>query len=273
MHDITVRQMDFAFPDRIDPLIIPDDPDRSYVTIGLSLLLPYLEPYLIRTMKEAKKQISDPDLRADLEKFNAQEGAHYRQHILFNEAVKRFGVGGLEPFEAELDADYRRFSEHRPLEWNLAYAEGFEALTTAVAHFSFEMGQDPDTDPASNDLFRWHMIEELEHRTVAFDVYQHVHGRYFHRLRVGTWAQWHMASWIGRVARHIAARDPRAAQPRSATPAARAKRRQGLRRMIRHLLPRLLRTYLPGYSPHRIPLTPDMQALAAEYTARAVRTH
>lgn len=274
MHDITVRQMDFAFPDRIDPLILPSDPDRSYATIGLSLLLPYLEPYLIRTMKEARKRISDPDLLADLEKFNAQEGAHYRQHILFNEAVKRFGLSGLdglEVLEAELDADYRRFSEERPLEWNLAYAEGFEALTTAVAHFSFEMGPDPESDPASADLLTWHMIEELEHRTVAFDVYQHVHGRYFHRLRVGTWAQWHMASWIGRVARHIARHDPRAAGIRS-DPTLRGKRRLNTRRLILQLLPRVLRTYLPGYTPHRIPMTAEMQALAAQYTARAIRT-
>jgi len=272
MHDITVRQMDFGFPDRIDPLLIPDDPDRSYLTVALSLLLPYLEPYLIRTMKEAKKRIDDPDLRADLEKFSAQEGAHYRQHIHFNDAVKRFGVQGLEPFEAELDADYRRFSRERPLEWNLAYAEGFEALTTAVAHFSFEQGPDPGQDTASRDLFMWHMIEELEHRTVAFDVYAHVHGRYFHRLRVGTWAQWHMGSWIARVAGHLRASDPRAAALGPDVEAIRAKRRLNRRRMIRSLLPRVLRTYLPWYSPHRIPMTDEMRALAAQYTTRATRT-
>lgn len=272
MHDITVRQMDFAFPERIDPLLIPDDPDRSYATVGLSLLLPYLEPYLIRTMKEAKKQIDDPDLRADLEKFSAQEGVHYRQHIRFNEAVRRFGLPGLEALEAELDADYRRFSETRPLEWNLAYAEGFEALTTAVAHASFVMGPDPDQDPAASDLFTWHMIEELEHRTVAFDVYQHVHGRYFYRLRVGTWAQWHMGRWIGRVARHIALSDPRTAALERAGSAERAKRRANRWRVIRNVLPRFLRTVLPWYTPHRIPMTDEMRALAAEYTARATRS-
>jgi len=41
--------------------------------------------------------------------------------------------------------------------------------------------------------------------------------------------------------------------------------------MFRRLLPRVLRTYLPSYSPHRIPMTDAMQALADEYTARATR--
>jgi hypothetical protein len=72
MHDITVRRMEFDFPDEIDPVCIEGEPEESYGLIGLSLLLPYLEPYLIRTMREAKKLIRDPDLVEDLERFSAQ---------------------------------------------------------------------------------------------------------------------------------------------------------------------------------------------------------
>ena len=50
-----------------------------------------------------------------------------------------------------LDADYRRFTREKSLRWNLAYAEGFEALTTAVAHAS----RPPPDEPGmvSGDLF------------------------------------------------------------------------------------------------------------------------
>lgn len=44
---IVVRQMDFDFPRDIDPVVVTGDPEQSYLMIGLSLLLPYLEPYLI----------------------------------------------------------------------------------------------------------------------------------------------------------------------------------------------------------------------------------
>jgi len=272
MHDITVRQMNFDFPERIDPLIVPDDPEEAYVSVALSLLLPYLEPYLIRTMKAAREHVHDPELLADLERFSAQEGVHYRQHRRFNDAIRHFGFPGLEALEAELDADYRRFSRTRPLEWNLAYAEGFEALTTAMAHFSFSQGIGDEMDPWYRDLISWHLIEELEHRTVAFDVYQHVHGRYLYRLRVGTWAQWHMARWIGRTAGHMLAHDDRTSGDRLRTPEFTRRRRERLRRLLRHFLPRLLRTYLPGYSPHRIAMTPAMRTLADHYTARAEST-
>ncbi len=91
MHDITVRRMHFDFPDGIDPVVVEGQPEESYRLLGLSLLLPYLEPYLIRTMNEAKKRIDDPDLLKDLERFNAQEGQHYRQHRRLNEAVRMAG--------------------------------------------------------------------------------------------------------------------------------------------------------------------------------------
>ena len=38
---------------------------------------------------------------------------------------------------------------------------------------------------------------------------------------------------------------------------------------LRRLLPNVLRTYLPWYTPHRIPFTPAMQEAAAQLTAAA----
>ena len=54
--------------------------------------------------------------------------------------------------------------------------------------------------PAARDLFAWHLTEELEHRTVAFDVYEHVCGGYSYRLAVGLFAQWHLNRFVLRVA-------------------------------------------------------------------------
>ena len=274
MQDITIRQMDFGFPEKLDPIVFAGRPEESYPLIGLSLLLPYLEPYLIRTMREARRHVQDPDLAGELAKFSGQEGQHYKQHILFNDAVKAFGIPfpGLAALEEALAADYARFSEQRPLRWNLAYAEGFEALTTASAHAMFVRGADPDLHPAASDLFSWHMIEELEHRTVAFDVYHHVCGSYAHRLAVGTWAQWHMARWITRAARLMLDADPRVPAAFGDAAARRRRRLRATREGVRDLLPRVLRTYLPRYTPHHIDLTPEMRAMAAECTAAAVRT-
>lgn len=274
MHDITIRKMDFAFPEVLDPIVIAGKPEESYRMLGLSLLLPYLEPYLIRTMKAVRQVVTDPDLAADLAKFSGQEGQHYKQHILFNDACKAFGIefGGLQELESELEADYRRFSETKSLRWNLAYAEGFEALTTAVACASFQDGSDPDLHPAARDLFAWHLIEELEHRTVAFDVYDHVCGSYLYRLAVGGYAQWHMGRWITRVARSMLAADGRALADYGGMEGRRARLRVAGKRARANALPRIFKTYSPRYTPHDIEMTEEMRALAGAYSGMAVRT-
>jgi predicted metal-dependent hydrolase len=272
LHDnaIVVRRMEIDFPDDIPPVCVEGEPERSYLMIALSLLLPYLEPYLIRTMKVARKHINDPLLLDDLERFSAQEGQHYRQHKRFNDVIRTKGFPRLAELEGELDADYRRFTEKRSLRFNLAYAEGFEALTTATALFSFETESMANMHPSVRELFSWHLIEELEHRTVAFDVYDHVCGSYPYRLVAGLYAQWHMARWIGRVAKYMLEADPDALEKYGGLEGRKQRQKMVATVARKGLLPKLLRTYLPGYTPERIAFTDDMIALAREYSDRAV---
>jgi predicted metal-dependent hydrolase len=264
--------MAFPFPERLDPVIIEGCPEESYFFVGLSLLLPYLEPYLIRTMREAKKRVTDPALVADIDLFNAQEGQHYRQHIRFNEAVRPAGLEVLKALEAELSADYHRFTETRSLRFNLAYAEGFEAFTTAVARFALETRQfDRIHAAAARDLFRWHLIEELEHRTVAFDVYDHVCGGYFYRLAVGLFAQWHLNRFALRVTSALQGEDLEEFQEKyGGTREARARVLPLLRLSVRLLLPKVVATYMPWYTPHTIALSEEASALAKLYSEMAL---
>ena len=269
---ITVRRMAFPFPERIDPVVIEGCPEESYFFVGLSLLLPYLEPYLIRTLREAKKRVTDPALAADMDLFNAQEGQHYRQHIRFNEAVRPPGLEALKALEADLSADYHRFTETRSLRFNLAYAEGFEAFTTAVARFALETRQFDRVSPdAARDLFRWHLVEELEHRTVAFDVYDHVCGGYLYRLAVGLFAQWHLNRFALRVSSALQGKDPEEFQKKYGGHREAWARLQPLLRLgARRFFPKVLATYLPWYTPHAIALSEEASALAKLYSEMAL---
>jgi predicted metal-dependent hydrolase len=272
MNPITVRQMDFNFSEGLDPVVVVGDPGLSYGIIGLSLLLPHLEPYLIRSMKAARKHVTDPRLLDALARFSAQEGQHYRQHIKLNQAIRLQHFPKLAELESELAADYQRFTRSRSLRFNLAYAEGFEALTTASARFSFETRQGEKMHPQVADLFLWHLIEELEHRTVAFDVYEHVCGRYAYRLIAGLYAQLHMARFIVRVTKYMIEADPETVARHGGREMQKRRNREQLALARRHLLPKVLRTYLPGYTPHDIDFTEEMSGLAKMYSARAVHT-
>ncbi len=266
---ITVRKMPFEFPDKIDADFMDGDHKRSFGFIAGSLLLPHLEPYLIRSMKAAEPHVTDPEVLEGLKKFASQEGQHYQMHKKFNDSIKLSGFPELEAFEKELSDDYYRFTKTKSLRFNLAYAEGFEALTMNAVKHMMEPDGFGDDLPVFMQMVEWHFVEELEHRTVAFDVYDHVCGGYFYRLFVGIWAQWHFTRWMRRVTRYML----------KVCPQTEVKKPTGTRDLssvqqtsVGGLLPGLLRIYLPGYNPHNITISPGIQALADKYTKMALKT-
>jgi predicted metal-dependent hydrolase len=223
-------------------------------------------------MKAAAKHVTDPKILEGLRRFSAQEGQHYRTHMKFNAAIRRSGFPELEALEQELSDDYQRFTETKSLRFNLAYAEGFEALTMTAIKFMMEPdGFGEDLSPVMQ-MFEWHFVEELEHRTVAFDVYDHVCGGYLYRLAVGLWAQWHFTSWIRRVNAYMLEMSPPPKRSTAELAERKRMRREARSSAIRNLLPNLLRIYLPSYTPHVLEISPGMQVLADKYTQMAIKT-
>ena len=286
---ITVRRLELVWPDQIDPVLVDGQPALSNVIVALSLLMPYVEPYLIRTMRLALPRVSSREVAADMRSFCAQEGQHYRQHARFNEALRLTKSATLLALEAEVASDYARFTSSRSLRFNLAYAEGFEAFTSAFALYCFEVQFGQRMRDEVRELFEWHLMEELEHRTVTFDAYQQVSGSYLYRLFVGLFAQLHLVRFTFRASQALramrageaesgalasvpgregdAAGD--AAGAHTQTPQRRVRKRSLYREVARHLLPKVLATYLPWYTPHAIEVPPEVRARGPFYAARA----
>ena len=88
MQPMTVRRMQFDFTPEMERVFVKDDPATSYTFLGTWMMLPYLEPYLIRSMRQALPHITDAALREDLKRFCAQEGEHFKQHAQANELIR-----------------------------------------------------------------------------------------------------------------------------------------------------------------------------------------
>ncbi len=271
LEPITIRRMRFEFPAELDPVFIEGEPEESYVNVSMSLLLPYLEPYLIRTMTAAKAKVTDPVLREQLEGFIGQEGQHYREHAKFNEALRAKGFTSVAPLEQALEEDYRRFAKTRSLRFNLAYAEGFEAMTTAMALVFVGLDRSK-WDPRALDLFSWHLMEELEHRTVAFDVYHHVAGGYFYRVGVGLYAQAHLMRFLIRATLAMVADSSERLEQLGGKRAHKQRWNALNLRVLPRLLPKVLRTYLPWYHPRRIEMPPVVRQWRERFSREATST-
>lgn len=143
-----------------------------------SLAMPYLEPYLIQSMREARPKITDPVLQRDLDLYIIQEATHSKQHKKFNKTIRDAGYTSVARIEHTLANDYKKLALTRSLRFNLAYAEGFESMALAIGHMLIEdrehLFRHSDSNVAS--LVLWHFVEEIEHKNVAFNVFNHLYG-------------------------------------------------------------------------------------------------
>ena len=258
MADITVRKIRFSFDEPFSFEVTDEQLGEMLPPLALSMTMPYLEPYLIRTMRAALERITDPVLAEDVRRFSQQESHHYRNHALLNDRIRgqfdAAAADALRAIEADLEADYQRFTKTKSLRFNVAYAEGFEAMTCAGALASAEHGIFTDGMLPGGEIWAWHMAEEIEHRTVAFDVFQHLVGSYPYRVVFGTWAQYHYLSYIRRFARCMAdSLGYELTRPRG--------------EMHRTTLRRYLRTWSPRYDPAKVDVPDCVEGLLARYSA------
>lgn len=261
MADITVRKMRFGFAEDLDLNVVRGNVKESCNWIALSLTMPYLEPYLIRTMREAVKEVSDPVLATDMKNFSAQESYHYGNHAKFNERV-RAKVGEtyakkIQAIEDDLEADYERFTKEKSRAFNIAYAEGFEAMTSAMA---LTVCNDAYLAQQSDDwgkLIEWHLAEEIEHRNVAFDTFDYFVGSYPYRLSRGWYAQGHYLWYIFRFYKCLMQAQGHTVFVPS------------LPSFIVSSLPRYLKTLSPRYNPSHFGTTETMDKLLTKYSAIA----
>ena len=179
---ITIRPFSFDFPDDLDPKWMPSNIVRSHFFNGVSLTMPYLEPFLVKTMREAAGHLSQPELLEDIRAFNGQEASHYKCHRRLNTLLKTNGYPEFEAVEARLDTAYKKLST-RSLRTKLAYSAGFECMTNGFTTWLINKRQQlfAGASPHIASFWLMHMIEETEHKTVAFDVYMAYSGQYWPR--------------------------------------------------------------------------------------------
>ena len=271
MHPIPVRTMKFDVPAAGDfhPLYVAGSAALSYNHTAFGLYVALLEPFAVKSFRKVLDKIRDDALREEVDRFSRQEAQHYQRHVDFNKAVLAHGYPGLEQRLERLREDLEGFLGDASDEFCIGYVEGFESYTTQFALRMIESGlyDHKRTHPAFGSLFKWHMLEEIEHRTVAFDLYRHLFGGYLGRVRMCWISQGHMLRFLGDCAEMMSAVDiPRHGER------CRIGTRQKLQ-MATFPLGMRLRSMLPGYTPRKHHVPDSIAKLSAHFTqvAESVR--
>lgn len=242
--ELVVRKIPFEFPDDLNPIWHPHH-EWSQMVNGASVTMPYLEPFLIATLREASAQIDDPHIKEEAVGFCAQETTHFKTHRRYNELLKSNGYPFLADVEADMKENFIKLRE-KSLSYRLAYACGFETMTLGVTNWLVSRRQKlfggSDTRVASFVL--WHFVEEAEHKRVAFDVYQDIDGGYWTRLAGIFNGAFDVFWWSRKAAMAMLKTDGRWKNLRSRI---RLWRRTG--EFFFAILPTLLRSASPGHNP------------------------
>lgn len=263
-----VRRMRFPYPDSLKAWWNPARPEFSHVVNAASLAMPFLEPYLIDTMRQAKEKITNPNLLADVDAYIAQESTHFRQHQQFNKRLADLGYKSVPAMEQKLREDYAAFSRTRSFTFNVAYAEGFEAMALTIGHMLVEEREFlfGNAEPSVSSLILWHFVEEIEHKTVTYDVFKALDGRYFWRIYGLLYATIHIMARTRQGYRAMLIEDGR-----WYTLSSRLALYSVLLRVFRRLTPRMLRIFGPSYDPRQVPDPDWMKSWRSQHQAGSER--
>jgi predicted metal-dependent hydrolase len=166
------RRIRFGWDDNTRAAWQPLKPEFSAAVNALSLGMPSGEPYVMQAVRRAATEIEDPALTDAVRVYLAQEGEHTKQHRRFNEILTAQHPA-LRRVERWLEKSHGFLQKRAGDRFGIAYAAGFEATAFAAAHWMdanrHELFRGADDAPAS--LVLWHLAEEVEHKTVAHDVW------------------------------------------------------------------------------------------------------
>jgi predicted metal-dependent hydrolase len=144
---------------------------QSHAGNGLTLIFPEGERFFIRSVRAYADQIQDPVLKKKVASFIAQEVQHGREHERVFDTLRDQGFNletFLDPYRNYM---YQKIEPLLPKALRLADTAALEHYTAAFAEYAIKSGiLKNGAYPVMADLFHWHAAEEIEHKSVAYDV-------------------------------------------------------------------------------------------------------
>lgn len=168
---ITPRDRRFGRDGAIARWWMGGDPVGTAFYNALSATFPKGEGFFVESVRKFREG-APPKLAAEIKAFVTQEVMHSREHVQFNKRALEAGYD-LRPLEAQVD--YRLgVTRAKPPIVSLAATMCLEHFTAILAH---ELLRDARhlarADHESAALWRWHAVEEIEHKGVAYDTWLH----------------------------------------------------------------------------------------------------
>jgi uncharacterized protein len=169
---LTERRIRFEFADDFEPMWSPALPETAIASNAISLLMPHVEPWVASAVRDGSEEQHET-LRDQARSFAFQESQHHAQHRRLNDQLME-RYRGLRGLDRLMNATFSVLRRRSSPAFAQAFATGFETMAFGGArwvdsHLGWLFGE---ADPVPSSLMLWHLAEEVEHKTVAWDVYK-----------------------------------------------------------------------------------------------------
>lgn len=170
------RRVRFEYSEDFDPRWHPLLPELACVANSVSMMMPHAEPYVAKSVRATIGHL-ESTTAYEARSFVEEELQHHVEHRRFNQAILA-DQPSLRRLDRLMAWTFRKLN-NRSLAFNAAFAAGFETIAYAVARWvEGRLGQlFEGADDEAATLFLWHLAEEVDHKTVAFDAFHQVSGR------------------------------------------------------------------------------------------------
>ena len=176
---ITVRDLRFGREHKPGKWWLDGNPIATNWHNALSATFPRGETMFIEAVKAHREGVP-PKLEGEIRAFVKQEINHTREHLVFNKAAIEAGYD-LDAIDRRLEINLA-LTKDRPPIINLAVTIALEHFTAMIAHeFLSNPKHFAGAEPGSAAMWRWHSVEEIEHKGVAYDTFLHA---------TRSWSKW-----------------------------------------------------------------------------------
>jgi uncharacterized protein len=136
---------------------------------SLSLTFPKGEAFFIDSVRNFRDSVPSAQ-QAQIDAFIKQEAAHSREHAHLNSQVELAGYD-VRPMHEDLDSRLAELKDQPPIV-GLVTTVALEHFTAIIAHACLKNERHfKGASPDAARLWKWHAIEEIEHKGVAFDTF------------------------------------------------------------------------------------------------------
>lgn len=178
--NIPPRRMDFDFSKA--PLNgYANDAYMTTFWAAFSALFPKGESFFVESVRHYRNQVQGEILKAQIAGFIGQEAMHSKEHISFNKFFADQGYP-MDNLDRDVGLLLSFIQKNAPKRIQLAITVCLEHYTAIIAEYCLKADDMHRlADPEILNIWLWHAVEENEHKTVAFDVYELIGGNYLER--------------------------------------------------------------------------------------------